>query len=285
MIDEQYLLNLNFTNLVYDVVYYNSHSQFRVFYFLNYVCKYFDVMIILLFVINELNPHFQVRCIVCQSVFCCSDCRRRHERITHGLTYDCPICRGFQFLCRPEQLNKDFIRHLTKEHTPLHCKKCNKIFYKMEDFLNIDKCTSISELVGQEADVSNTKIKELDERFDSIYEKANNYSENIEGIISVNKNSKTAVITPVVRKKYLVDYESSESEDEDKVGGMTPHPKSASKTPKLKRQRAATPHTKKLLSMMRAKAVEEYEETIGDDKFDGSPKTTPVRTDGKISFR
>ncbi|KAJ8719958.1 hypothetical protein PYW07_012001 [Mythimna separata] len=224
----------------------------------------------------------EVRCIVCQLVFCCADCRRRHERVTHGLTYDCPICRGFQFLCKPEELNQDFIRHLTKEHTPLHCKKCHKVFYKMEDFFNIDKCTSITEILGKEAEVGNTQIKELNEKFDSIYEKANKYGENFEGIISVNKHSKTAIITPIVRKKYLVDYESSDSEDEKSVGGMTPHPQSASKTPRCKRQRAATPHTKKLLGMMRQKVVEEYDETTGDDIFDGSPKTTPVRTESNL---
>lgn len=149
----------------------------------------------------------------------------------------------------------------------------------MEDFLNIDKCTSISELIEKEAEAGNTQIKELDEKFDSIYEKTHKYGENFEGIISVNKNSKTAIITPIVRKKYLVDYESSGSEDEDKVAGMTPHPKFAPKTPRSKKHRAATPHTKKLLSMMRQKVVEEYEETIGDDILDGTPKTTPVRTD------
>lgn len=230
-----------------------------------------------------MNPYFQARCIVCQLIFCCADCRRRHERVSHGLTYDCPICRGFQFLCKPDELNQEFISHLTEEHTPLHCKKCDKIFYKMEDFLNIDKCTSISELLGKDAEVDNTEIKELNEKFDSIYEKANKYGENFEGIISVNKNSKTAIITPIVRKKYLVDYESSDSEDEKKAEIMTPHPKCAPKTPKSKRQRAATPHTKKLLSMMRQKVVEELEETIGDEIFDGSPKTTPVRTESNLS--
>lgn len=153
----------------------------------------------------------------------------------------------------------------------------------MEDFFNIDKCTSISELVEKEIEIGNTQIKELDEKFDSIYEKANKYGENFEGIISVNKNSKTAIITPIIRKKYLVDYESSVSEEDDddgdnKVGVMTPYPKVAPKTPRSKRQRAATPHAKKFLSMMRQKVVE-YDETIGDDISEASPKTTPVRTD------
>ncbi|KAF9416489.1 hypothetical protein HW555_006156 [Spodoptera exigua] len=219
-----------------------------------------------------------VRCIVCRLVFCCADCRWRHEKIAHNLAYDCPICRGYQFLCKPQQLNPDFIEHLTKEHTPLHCKKCNKVFENMEDFLNIDKCTSISELIGQENEVGNSQMEKLDEKFESIYEKVNKYGENIEGIIAVNKNTKTAVITPIVRKKNIVDYESSGSEDEVKIELTTPHPKIVSKTPKLRRQRTATPHTKKLLTLMKQKVVEEYEETIGDE-FDGSPanKLTPVR--------
>ncbi|CAD0197569.1 unnamed protein product [Chrysodeixis includens] len=225
-----------------------------------------------------MKPSVEVRCIVCQLVYCCADCRRRHERTAHSLTYDCPICRGYQFLCRPEQLNQDFVEHLTKEHTPLHCNKCNKIFKTMEDFANIDKCNSISELIGKEAVSGNTQIKEVDEKFDSLYEKVNKYGENFEGIISVNKNSKTAVITPIIRKKHLVDYESSDSEDDDKVGAMTPHPKLVPKTPRLKKQRSATPHTKKLLSLMRQKVVEEYEETLGDDLEESlDPKTTPSR--------
>lgn len=228
----------------------------------------------------------QARCIVCQLVYCCADCRRRHERTTHDLTYDCPICRGFQFLCKPEHLNQEFIQHLTTEHTPLRCKKCYKIFKNMEDFSNLEACTSISELVGSEPEISNSQLKEAENKFESIYEKVNNNdSENFEGIISVNKSSKTAVITPIVRKKHLVDYESSESEEELKVGTATPFPKLVPKTPRLKRQRAATPHVKKLLGLMRQKVVEEYEETI-DDNYDGSPvnKITPLRSEDELGL-
>ncbi|XP_053608956.1 uncharacterized protein LOC128674460 isoform X2 [Plodia interpunctella] len=158
------------------------------------------------------------------------------------------------------------------------CKKCSKIFKTMDDFQNIDKCTSISEIISNEEPSKSI----VDEKFDSIYEKTKNDSENVEGIISINKASKTAVITPVVRKTHIVDYESSESEEELKVDQQTPHPKKEPKTPKLKRQRAATPHAKKLLSLMRQKVVEEYEETIDEVNCDGSPvnsKTTPSRTD------
>lgn len=153
----------------------------------------------------------------------------------------------------------------------------------MEDFFNIDKCNSISELIGKETVHGNSEIKEVDEKFDSLYEKVNKHGENFEGIISVNKNSKTAVITPIIRKKHLVDYESSESEDEDKVASMNSHPKLVPKTPRLKKQRSATPHTKKLLSLMRQNVVEEYEETLDDDQEESlNPKTTPSRIDTGI---
>lgn len=211
---------------------------------------------------------FQARCIVCHLVFCCSDCRWKHEKSTHGLSFDCPICRGFKFLCNPEALNHDFIEHLTEEHLPLHCNKCEKIFENMEDFINIDKCTSISELVKD----TSVQSKDVEEKFDSIYEKTkNSLDENCEGIILVNKYTKTAIITPIVRKKHLVDYECSDTDEEEQA--KTPHPNLAGKTPKFKRQRSQTPHVKKFLSMMRQKVVEQDEETI--DEENNSPKTTP----------
>lgn len=155
----------------------------------------------------------------------------------------------------------------------------------MEDFSDVDKCTSISELMGKEIEINTPQLKEVDEKFESLYEKVKNTGiENFEGIISVNKNNKTAVITPIVRKQHLVDYESSESEDEIQLKNTTPYPKLVPKTPKLKKQRAATPHTKKLLSLMRQKVVEEYEETIGEDYFGGSPidNITPSRTENDL---
>ncbi|XP_047534065.1 uncharacterized protein LOC125068794 isoform X1 [Vanessa atalanta] len=221
------------------------------------------------------------RCIVCHLVFCCGDCRWRHEKITHGLTYDCPICRGRRFLCRPEDLNEDFIHHLTTEHLPLQCKKCNKFFLTMEDFDEIDKCTTISELVDEDK-----KDLNVDDKFDSIYEKVNNNdADKFEAIVSVNNTTKTAIITPIVRKKYLVDYESSDTDYEDSPKEpimATPHPKLAPKTPKFKRQRIATPHAKKFLSLMRQQVVEEEENIdIEDDDYDDSPisKTTPSRSE------
>ncbi|KAL0878795.1 hypothetical protein ABMA27_003825 [Loxostege sticticalis] len=224
-------------------------------------------------------------CVVCQLVFCCPDCRRKHEKSAHGLTYDCPICRGNKFLCKPQELNQQFITHLLKEHSPLQCKKCNKHFTKMEDLTNISECRSISELVLKENETDNSQMKSVDEKFDSIYAKTkNSEGDNFEAIVSVNKSNKTAVITPIIRQKNIVDYDSSESEADDPkiIGAQSAKTKLAPKTPKFKRHRVATPHAKKFLSLIRQKVVEEYEETVNDDDYDGSPvnsKTTPSRSD------
>ncbi|XP_063828935.1 uncharacterized protein LOC135078266 [Ostrinia nubilalis] len=155
----------------------------------------------------------------------------------------------------------------------------------MEDFTNISECKSISELVNIDNEVNNSQLKKVEEKFDSIYDKTKSVDiDNFEAIVSVDKVNKTAVITPVVRKKHIVDYDSSESETEEEKTSeaQTTSSKLAPKTPKLKRQRAATPHAKKLLSLMKQKVVEEYEETVNDDDYDGSPvttKTTPSRSE------
>ncbi|KOB72671.1 putative I-connectin [Operophtera brumata] len=217
--------------------------------------------------------NIETRCKVCHLVFCCGDCRWGHEKDTHGLTFDCPICRGFKFLCKPGTLNQDFIEHLAEEHLPLYCNKCEETFINMEDLINIDKCTSISELI------INTSVpsKDYEEKFDSIYEKSKSINEeNCEGIIVVNKRTKTAIITPIMRKKHLVDYECSDTDEDQEDVMKTPHPKLSDKSPKVKRQRSQTPHVKKFL--LRQKVVEVYEEII--DEENNSPKTTPKNENG-----
>ncbi|VVC99733.1 unnamed protein product [Leptidea sinapis] len=210
----------------------------------------------------------EVRCLVCHLIFCCSDCRWKHERNAHGLTYDCQICRGNRFLCRPEELDQDFIEHLTSEHSPLQCYKCKKVFDKMEDFAEIEKCTTISELLEKVAETK--KEENVDERFDSIYEKVNSEGDNFEAILSFNKESKTAVITPIMRKKYLVDYDSSEAESDDSPKSisynMTQHPMRTPKTPIAFKKRKSTPYLKRIDSIH--ETAEEEEESISKVDID-----------------
>lgn len=152
----------------------------------------------------------------------------------------------------------------------------------MEDFVDIDKCNTISELI--DTDIEDKNDNNLDDKFDSIYEKGQGDCEKFEAIVSVNNSTKTAVITPIVRRKHLVDYESSDTEYDDspKEQMTTPHPKLAPKTPQFKRQRSGTPHAKKFLSLMRQKLVEEDEDrTFNEDDCDESPikGTTPSIND------
>lgn len=151
----------------------------------------------------------------------------------------------------------------------------------MDDMMNIDKCTSISELV------ENKDLKKDEEKFEEIFDKTSN-EEDIEAIVSVNKSSRTAVITPIVRNvrmKNLVDYESSGSEDEvteEAKTPKTPAAKLAPKTPKFKRQRSATPHVKKLLTLMRQKVVGEDGESVdggNEEDFPIVDETTPSIND------
>lgn len=150
----------------------------------------------------------------------------------------------------------------------------------MNDMTNIGQCTSISELVdNKDLKKDEEKIKEA---FEQIFDKTSN-DEDFEAIVSVNKSNRTAVITPILRKIHLVDYESSEDEIRyESKTPKTPSVKLAPKTPKYKRLRSATPHVKKLLTLTRQKVVEEDGETIGGGDEEDSPivdKTTPLRNE------
>lgn len=150
----------------------------------------------------------------------------------------------------------------------------------MNDMIDIGQCTSISELV-ENKDLKKDEEK-FTEAFEEIFDKTTN-DEDFEAIVSVNKSNRTAVITPILRKINLVDYESSEDEVRDEAKTpKTPSVKLAPKTPKYKRLRSATPHVRKLLTLTKQKVVEEDGETIGGGDEEDSPivdKTTPLRNE------
>lgn len=212
-------------------------------------------------------------------MFCCKECRWKHEQTQHGLKYDCPVCRGLEYLCKPKELTEQFLKHLEEEHLPLYCSKCNKTLNTMDDMINIDKCTSMSELVeNQDLKADEETFKE---NFVEIFDKTSN-EEDFEALVSVNKSNNTAVITPIIRKKNLVDYDSSGTEDETREEVKTPKTPSVKLAPKTpnRRQRSATPHVKKLLTLMKQKVVEEDDETVDGGKEEDClnvDKTTPSR--------
>lgn len=92
-----------------------------------------------------------VKCTVCNQIFCCAVCRQKHEHNTHsdvnirelGQIKNCALCKGFPAVLL-ESVDADddaaFVKHLCERHLPLHCKKCSKVFNSPVDFQDILKC-------------------------------------------------------------------------------------------------------------------------------------------------
>ncbi|KFB43435.1 AGAP003740-PA-like protein [Anopheles sinensis] len=89
----------------------------------------------------------EVQCRTCDQVFCCAKCRQRHEDGSHQ---EATMIRKICYICnnRPFPLRRDtkitpnnlLIVHILKDHLPLRCNRCAKVFYTLEDFKNVNKC-------------------------------------------------------------------------------------------------------------------------------------------------
>ncbi|XP_055306075.1 mitosis initiation protein fs(1)Ya isoform X2 [Sitodiplosis mosellana] len=110
----------------------------------------------------------EVRCAVCKSIFCCLECRNRHELSAHNPNdvwaernrMQCGLCQGYptmEFQCR-----NDFalIMHLCQAHLPLHCKKCRTQFNSISDFSSANKCSHMNDVCSLQSpkDYSTNKI-------------------------------------------------------------------------------------------------------------------------------
>uniref|UniRef100_A0A182SNP3 RNA-binding protein 48 n=1 Tax=Anopheles maculatus TaxID=74869 RepID=A0A182SNP3_9DIPT len=89
----------------------------------------------------------EVQCRTCLQVFCCAKCRQKHEDGYHQedamLRKICYICNGRPFPLRRDTKitpNNLLVVHILKEHLPLECNRCRKVFYSLEDFQNSNKC-------------------------------------------------------------------------------------------------------------------------------------------------
>lgn len=61
------------------------------------------------------------------------------------LKKQCQICNGQKFPLLLEVINSNIIfDHILKDHLPLKCNKCTKIFHNKSDFDNIEKCCTIT---------------------------------------------------------------------------------------------------------------------------------------------
>ncbi|XP_055603375.1 mitosis initiation protein fs(1)Ya [Uranotaenia lowii] len=89
----------------------------------------------------------EVQCKTCSQVFCCTKCRIKHEDNNHqemrAIRQICYICNGRPFPLRidtkitPGNL---LVNHILKEHLPLRCNRCAKVFTHVSDFSSIMRC-------------------------------------------------------------------------------------------------------------------------------------------------
>ncbi|XP_055853936.1 mitosis initiation protein fs(1)Ya [Episyrphus balteatus] len=91
----------------------------------------------------------EVVCKTCEKVFCCSECREKHEHKTHAsvmqsvepiLYMFCPICEKKPLVLHDELMQPDLLSHIADKHLPLNCRKCSRLYTKIGDFLNFSKC-------------------------------------------------------------------------------------------------------------------------------------------------
>ncbi|XP_053949650.1 mitosis initiation protein fs(1)Ya [Anastrepha ludens] len=114
----------------------------------------------------------EIICRVCEKVFCCAECRYKHEIKIHAIVVQnhknqgqantnldpsiledrlketeinqiilfCPICER-----KPMPLQRDMyaelLAHVEQYHLPLRCRKCSKVYNRLDELQNFSTCT------------------------------------------------------------------------------------------------------------------------------------------------
>ncbi|XP_004535341.1 mitosis initiation protein fs(1)Ya [Ceratitis capitata] len=114
-----------------------------------------------------------VICGVCKKVFCCAECRYKHEIKTHAIVIKkpkaqkptatnstestaqvdevkkheisqiylfCPLCERKPMPLQRE-MYAEMLAHVEEFHLPLRCRKCTKVYNRIDDLQNFSKCT------------------------------------------------------------------------------------------------------------------------------------------------
>lgn len=98
--------------------------------------------------IYSCKPYLQNSCRLCPKVFCCQNCRERHEQNFHGINLKCNICiYGQTFLRNP---SPELIKHIESEHLPLHCVNCDRYFFSVKDTAVHNKCSDVYKKKAEE---------------------------------------------------------------------------------------------------------------------------------------
>lgn len=89
----------------------------------------------------------EVQCRTCSQVFCCGKCRQKHEDTQHqdvkAIRQICYICNNRPFPLRVDTkitANNVLVGHILREHLPLRCNRCAKVFHTAADFKSIARC-------------------------------------------------------------------------------------------------------------------------------------------------
>lgn len=130
--------------------------------------------------------NFKVICKVCQGVFCCAECRHKHEIKNHAIVVRkpimseisksgdqqsesdkamqvagfetiylfCPICEKRPLPLQPE-LHNEMLIHIECHHLPLRCEKCSKIYSKIDDLKEFSRCMHPTSLCQSQESLHN----------------------------------------------------------------------------------------------------------------------------------
>ncbi|XP_046822027.1 uncharacterized protein LOC124425563 [Vespa crabro] len=79
-------------------------------------------------------------CNICEKLFCCAECCKRHQRNKHpDQEFYCPLCYGKKLPLHPK-LDEKLLYHVAVNHLPLYCYLCGDFFEQNKDIELFDPC-------------------------------------------------------------------------------------------------------------------------------------------------
>lgn len=86
------------------------------------------------------------KCRFCLKIFCCQECRIKHEIKDHFSQFceviNCDLCNEEENIVLQQGITDEFVEHLFKFHLPLRCKNCAVVFQNKVDLLTVHTCVA-----------------------------------------------------------------------------------------------------------------------------------------------
>ncbi|XP_030378566.1 mitosis initiation protein fs(1)Ya [Scaptodrosophila lebanonensis] len=132
--------------------------------------------------------HNESKCHICKRIFCCGNCRQKHQFATHAIAVRlppgpdristvsmadngiengsgssfpseitktiyvfCPICEQKPLLLR-EEIYAELLAHIESAHLPLNCRKCQRRYTRIEDLREFSKCADVAQSCSARSD-------------------------------------------------------------------------------------------------------------------------------------